>query len=302
MEKYIVFHIDGGAGKSVAATAVCASLSKAHPDRKLIVVTAWPEVFLHNPRVYRVYKTGNFGYFYEDFIKNKDTIVLRTEPYHTNDFIHRKKHLIQIWCDLFNIPNTNPQPELYLTQRELIHAERTISKKGKVLLFQISGGADDNEYYSWARDMPVMFAQQLVNQSKSNFDKILHVKKEKQPALENTFTVTDTLRNLFCYVYLSDKLVLIDSLIQHVAAALNKPAVVGWIGNSPTVFGYDIHKNVLPSQKPVFRHLIDSYLDESDWTGKRHFECPYDDVNNIFQADSFLDYILDKTPNSKGDK
>ena len=66
MDKYVIFHIDGGAGKSVAATAVCTSIKEKYPEHKLVVVTAWPEVFLHNPKVYRVYKTGNFAYFYEE--------------------------------------------------------------------------------------------------------------------------------------------------------------------------------------------------------------------------------------------
>ena len=38
-----VFHIEGGIGKNVAATAVTAAYKKSNPKRKIIVVSAWPE-------------------------------------------------------------------------------------------------------------------------------------------------------------------------------------------------------------------------------------------------------------------
>jgi len=293
MDKFVIFHIDGGAGKSVAATAVCTSIKKAYPDHKLVVVSAWPEVFLHNPEIYRIYKMGNHAYFYEDYIKNKDSIILRSEPYHAEDFIHRKKHLIEIWCDIFKIPCISKQPRLFLTQRELIHANKVLNKQTKILTLQTNGGGDEKETYSWARDLPIPFAQKIVNSSLETYGKVLHVRKEGQPALEKTIQVTDNLRNLFCYVYLSDKLVLIDSLIQHVAAAFNKQAAVAWIANSPVVFGYDCHLNITPTLQPSFRHSIDSYMDEVDWVGRRHFECPYDDVDNIFSMESFTSYLND---------
>jgi len=290
-QKYIVFHIDGGVGKNILATAVCFSLKNAYPDRHIVVVTSYPEVFLHNPLIYRVYKTGNFAYFYEDYIKDKDSVIVRIDPYHCEDFIYQRKSLIEMWCDLNKIPCINLQPRIFLTQRELMGCTSTLNKEGKILTIQSSGGAENNESYSWARDLPHVFAQQLVNKVSGDFSKILHIRRDKQPNLENTVQVTDNLRNLFCYVYLSDKIVAIDSMVQHIAAALGKSAAVAWIGNSPTVFGHQIHKNIHPKALKSFRHSIDSYLEEMDWTGRRHYECPYDDLDNLFDENEFLDYI-----------
>jgi ADP-heptose:LPS heptosyltransferase len=290
-EKYIVFHIDGGVGKSVLATAVCSSIKKAHPERKIIVITAWPEVFLHNPEIYRVYKAGNFAYFYEDFIKDKDSLIFRLEPYHSSDFIHQSKSLIEIWCDLFQIPCISLQPKLFLTQREIINAQSTLNTKDPILMIHPFGGGDNAENsYSWARDLPPVLAQNLVNKLHKNFGKVLQIRRDKQIVLDNTVGVSDSLRNIFCYVHLSTRVIAIDSMIQHIAAALNKPAAVGWIANSPKVFGHELHTNIPPSQRPAFRHSIDSYLEELDWTGKRHYECPYDDINNIFKEEEFLKY------------
>ena len=47
-EKYIVWHIEGGLGKNVAATSLMKTLKERHPNRKLIVVATYPEIFLNN--------------------------------------------------------------------------------------------------------------------------------------------------------------------------------------------------------------------------------------------------------------
>jgi hypothetical protein len=297
-DKYIVFHIDGGAGKNVIATAVCRSIKAAYPEHKLVVVTAWPEVFLHNPNIYRVYKFGHVPYFYEDYIKNKDSKILRLEPYHTEDFLYRRKHLSEIWCDLFNIQTTGEKPEIFLTQRELMYMERKIEKNGPILLIQTSGGADNQQHpYSWARDLPPSIAQDVVNSVKDKFSKILHVRRENQPALENTIHVTDSLRNIFCCIALSDKILGIDSLIQHAAAAVEKPATVCWITNSPTVFGYKLHNNILADGHKIFSHQIDHYLDQADWIGNNFYQCDYADLNTIFNRNEIVNSILGSKSN-----
>ena len=60
---------------------MCKSIRSAYPDYKVVVVTAWPEDFLNNPDIYRVYKFGSIPYFYEDYIKDKNTKIFRLEPY-----------------------------------------------------------------------------------------------------------------------------------------------------------------------------------------------------------------------------
>ena len=32
MEQYVIFHVDGGIGKNIAATSVCKSISEEYPD------------------------------------------------------------------------------------------------------------------------------------------------------------------------------------------------------------------------------------------------------------------------------
>ncbi len=293
MDKYVIFHIDGGCGKNIVATSVIKSINSTYPEHKLIVVTAWPEVFVHNPHIYRVYKFGNIPYFYDDYINGKDSVILRNEPYHSGDLLYRKKSLTEIWCDSFKIPCIDKKPEIYLTERELLFAQKQLQKDGPILLIQSSGGAEQQSHpYSWSRDLPPQFAQDVVDSVKDKFSKILHIRRDNQLELNNTFKVTDNFRNLFCYIALSDKILAIDSFAQHAAAAFDKKATVGWISNSPVVFGHDIHDNIVASGVESFRHRIDSYLEEDDWTGGRFHECPYDNLTSLFDKDQFIESLL----------
>jgi hypothetical protein len=293
MEKYSIFHIDGGCGKNIAATAVVKSIKSAYPENKLIVVTAYPEVFLHNPDVFRVYRFGAIPYFYDDFIKDKDSKVFRMEPYHSGDLLYRRKSLAEIWCDVFNIPCVTTTPQIHLTERELVFAQNKLQKDGPILLIQSSGGAETQGHpYSWSRDFPPAFIQDLVDSVKDKFSKVLHIRRENQPEIKNTITVSDNFRNMFSYIFLSDKFLCIDSFTQHAVAALGKKATVGWISNSPVVFGHETNDNIIANGVESYRHKIDSYLESDDWTGGKFYECPYDNINNIFDKDKFIESLL----------
>ena len=37
MDKYVIFHIDGGCGKNIVATSVVKSIKATYPEHKLIV-------------------------------------------------------------------------------------------------------------------------------------------------------------------------------------------------------------------------------------------------------------------------
>ena len=292
-DKYAIFHIDGGCGKNIAATSVVKSIKASYPEHKLLVVTAYPEVFIHNPNIFRVFKFGNIPYFYDDYINGKESIILRMEPYHSGDLLYKKKSLAEIWCNVLGIPCVDIKPEIFLTERELIFAQKQLQKDGPVLLVQSSGGAEQQGHpYSWSRDLPPSFAQEIVDSVKDKFSKTLHVRRENQPEIANAIRVSDNFRNMFCYIALSDKILAIDSFVQHAAAAFNKKATVGWISNSPVVFGHPIHDNIMATGAESFRHRIDSYLEEDDWTGGRFHECPYDNIANLFDKKTFVDSIL----------
>jgi hypothetical protein len=80
--------------------------------------------------------------------------------------------------------------------------------------------------------------------------------------------------------------------MQHVAAALGKPATVCWITNDPKVFGYEIHNNIIANGHKNFSHQIDHYLDQADWIGSNFYQCDYADLNQIFNREKIVESLL----------
>jgi hypothetical protein len=117
--KYVVWHVEGGLGKNIAATSLISAVKQKYKDRKLILVVSYPEVFLNHPDIHRVYRVGMVSYFYDDYIKDKDTIIFKHEPYFQSAHITKKKHLIENWCDLLDVKYEKQQPILYLEVNNL---------------------------------------------------------------------------------------------------------------------------------------------------------------------------------------
>ena len=58
-DNYVIFNPEGGLGKIIASTAIIKYIQQKYTEHKIVVITPWPEIYLNNPRVYRVYKSGN---------------------------------------------------------------------------------------------------------------------------------------------------------------------------------------------------------------------------------------------------
>ena len=94
MEKYLIWHIQGGLGKNVASTSLIGDLKRKYSDRRLVMVVSWPEVFLNHRSIDRLLHMGNTPHFYHDYIEGKDTIVFRHEAYNQTAHVNHSQHLI----------------------------------------------------------------------------------------------------------------------------------------------------------------------------------------------------------------
>ena len=283
MEKYIVWHIEGGLGKNVAATALLPSLAKKYKDRKIIIVASYPEVFLNNPHIYRVYRVGLTAYFYDDYILGKDTLVFRHEPYFQTGHILKQKHLVENWADLLGVEYTKQLPELH---RNMIQKNFDLGwKRDKpVFLFQTNGGLFSGQQhgYAWTRDMPIELSLYIAEKIVKDYH-VIQITREGTPTIQGVEVINQPLTNmeLFSLVAASEKRILIDSCLQHAAAAFNLPSTVLWIGTSPENFGYEMHTNIKALPPKGNTKLIDAYLFDASFEGVPH-ECPYQDINEMF--------------------
>lgn len=274
-EKYALFHLEGGLGKHVAATAVAECIKNNYPDRKLIVVCAYPEVFLNLEFVDRVYRIGATPYFYQDFIKGKDILIFKHEPYFTTEHIHKQLNLIENWCKLYNLKFSGERPKLVFNFRQTQYGFRRWKRERPVLLMQTNGGPmKEQPYpYSWTRDMPRSLAEEIVAVFGNQYH-IMQICRSAEQAIPGVEAITEPLSNmeLMSILLFSDKRILIDSCMQHGAAALGLTSTVLWIGTSPEIFGYAMHNNI-SAKLPETVKLPDSYLFDYNFHGALH-ECP----------------------------
>jgi hypothetical protein len=296
-EKYSIFHVQGGLGKHIAASAVAKCIKNNHPHRKLIVVCVYTDVFINLPFVDRVYQLGNTNYFYQNYIENKDSLIFHNEPYFTTDHIHKKLPLIQTWCKMYDLEYKGEMPELIFNSlQKKLSKEVWVKDKKPTMVIHTNGGliTPDAKPYMWARDMPFDIAQQIVDKYHKKYT-IYQSTKMNSPKLVNAIpiqfdeqTQLSTLEFLSLIIH-SDKRILIDSSLQHAAAALKLPSVVLWNGTSPKVFGYDMHTNI-ETTKPHNFKLPGSYLFDFDFNGVEH-EYPFNENEDLFDIDKIFEAI-----------
>ena len=291
-EKYIIWHVQGGLGKNIAASALTKDIKEKYKDRKFILVCSFPEIFLNDTNIDKVYSIGNHPYFYETYIENKDVIIFKHEPYDQTGHITRKKHLIENWCDLLDIKYNKQQPYFPINYPQNKLPLQWIRQK-PILLLQTTGGpfnlpTEKPIPYEWARDLPIEIAQTLVDKYSSKYH-IIQISKQGGYPLQNVERIDTPMSNmeLFSLVGASQQRILIDSCLQHAASALKLPSVVFWIGTSPKVFGYDLHKNIKAKLPKRANQLINSYTFDYQFSNNNH-ECPYINIEEMFDINKIL--------------
>lgn len=292
-DKILILIINGGHGKNLMATAVISAMKKQHPDRKIIVVSAWDGAYYGNPDIWRFFTFNQINnYFYDDYINEKDFILCQHDPYHEKTYVAREKHLIETWCDMYDIKYNGEQPKLYVNPREIeIARDKIKPDQGKpIMMIQTNGGMPNHQYSkkSWARDMPLEIAQKIVNYYSKSY-RVMHLRLEEQPVLENVEPLSLPHREIYAALTFSKKRLFIDSFAQHAAAALGLPSTVCWIANDPKVFGYEMHDNIRPSANKIYELNKFSFTEQFDISGNIQ-QFPYDTIN-LFDINEIMESL-----------
>lgn len=287
----IIFQIDGGLGKSIMATAMVKVIKKRYKNSNLIIVTAYPDVFLNNPYINEVYNTNNINGFYLKYIKDKNAKVFVGEPYRHSDFILDKpKKLFKIWCEMFGLHYNNEQPEIYLTQPEIEYFSPYYQTDKPILVIQPNGGPANLGYqYSWTRDIPEPTILELIDHYKNNYT-IIHIKRQDQKIYPDVMQALDGYRSIAVLLKLSSKRLLIDSFTQHLAASLNLKSTVCWISTKPEIFGYKMHDNVKSNPFTKEPSLHEAAYQPFALSQDIH-SIPYNDLREVFDTNKIIESI-----------
>jgi hypothetical protein len=294
-KKYCIFQISGGLGKHIAATAVAQVIKRSYPDRELVCVVAWPELYAGLPFVHRVFPLGNTQYFYSEYIEGKDSLIFCQEPYFTTTHINKTHPLVESWCKMYGLEYQGEQPMLKINpeQKKAIRNFYEPKFEGKPpLIIQTNGGLFTNERpFCWSRDMPIEVATKVAQHfRKSHF--VMQITRPASPKIEveGVFVRNEQLSNteLVGLVELSNKRLLIDSSLQHAAAAFALPSTVIWNATSSVIFGHKIHDNIQAKEKPK-RSLPGSYLFDYQFDANEN-EFPYeeDDLKDLYNIDQII--------------
>lgn len=284
----IVFRISGGIGKCIASTAVCKAIKKKYPESKLIVISAYPEVFINNPNLYKSLHSNNLAYFFTDYLEGKEYKLFLHDPYETTEY-SQQKNLLTVWCEMFGIPYSGEMPELFLTKREIDFYQKNFSFSKPVMLLQTNGGFDHNMKYNFTRDIPFQISEGLINHFSHKYD-IVHVRRDDQISFNNTIPLTGGFREVLSVALLSEKRVMIDSFLQHACAALKLPSTVLWISTKPEVFGYQMHQNIMANPYTCEPDYKNSFILKMDFSGNPAM-FPYRSEDEIFDLDTIIDKI-----------
>lgn len=286
----IIFSIDGGLGKSVMGTAVLEAIRNQYPTSYIIVITAYPDVFVGNPNMNKVLTHGQSNNIYKNYIEDKECKVFVGEPYQTSDYITESKHLIQIWCEMFGVKYNGETPQIHITKSERQYFEQFYKTEKPIMVIQPHGGGLGQPLqYSWTRDIPQPIMEQVIDYFKDEYT-ILHIKREDQITYANTLQALDSFRSIAILIGLSKKRLLIDSSSMHIAQSLGLNSVVTWVGTNPKVFGYENNINIT-SKEPTREITTEHHHYSKHLLFEDLSTIPYNDLNEIFDVNEIIEAL-----------
>ena len=286
----IIFQIDGGLGKSIMATAMVKVIRKRYKNAHIVVVTAYPDVFLNNPHINECFRLDQMGGAYLKYVKDQDCKIFAEDPYRNSSFLTEKEHLYKTWCKVYGLHYNNEQPELYLSQPEIDYYKPFYNIEKPIMVIQPNGGPQGQGFnYSWTRDIPQPTVNEIIQHYKNDYT-IVHVKREDQYKYPDTLHALDGFRSIAILLQLSKKRLLIDSFSQHLAAAMGMKSTVCWVTTKPKVFGYKLHDNILANpftKQPQIQNSVYQPFNLAQDISS----IPYNDLKEVFNVNKIVESI-----------
>jgi hypothetical protein len=271
MKKKIAINLSGGLGKHIMFTSILPEIKKKYSEG-VYLNTPYVPVFENNKNVNYINKWEEISY--KEAIENIKMIF--SDPYVHEDFIYKRKHLLEIWAEMLEI-NYNSEihfPEIFFNKQEEEEWNFRLSEikylvdESPFFLVQFSGGQSpisyDNggynqnfnfEYETTKRSYPYMETVSLVKALREKYPeyKIIRfgLNNEILPFEIRNDVITSINMGYKFFSLLAKKancVITIDSSLQHLAAASKASSIVIWGETSPKHFGYSLHTNIREEQ------------------------------------------------------
>lgn len=319
--KKIQFRVTGGLGKNIMASAVVRQFKIDHPDSKIHVIASYPDVFINNPNIDRVYPYTGANATMVDFRDvNKDFDIYEYEPYSDLQYRLGNEHLVDTWCRRMNLGSPSKlSGEIFLTDEEKMWAseqKKRLNINVPIMAVQISGGTSSyspNEAANilrpkQVRDLPIEIAQKVVDEISKLGIFILQIGLPTEKRLERVAFLDAgnsqvlPIRLTLATINECDMFFGIDSFIQHAWAAFDKQnAIVVWGATNPKNLGYSANNNISMSKQCPEPHcnrpdgiMFDILGNGGAW------QCPYKGKCMNFDPKELVSAITAVIPQKKG--
>lgn len=278
------FFINGGLGRVLCAIPALEHYVTNVDPEAVIVVEAWMELFLTSPTLKNnVYPIGQ-----KDLFKDKllDKELISPEPYRLNAYFNQKANLIQAFDMIINelkeVPETKPikanlgKADQVFGYNMLAQARHSL-QRDKIIVFQPfgSGARQDGNFIidESGRSFELKDIYRILEELGKYYGVILmsHIKLPQDKPLP--VIVPDNVSTLqwLGVINASDYFLGCDSVGQHFAHALNKPATV--------VIGSTFPENISYPQNKQFT-IIDNGKDNRLYSPIRITTDPFIDRAN----------------------
>jgi len=278
-----IYIVEGGIGKHIAFSALIPQIAS---KEDIYIMSSYPDVYNFNPKVRRSLGR-NTQYAWEDYITREENTIKYYEPYYCSDFIKGKKHLIEVWCDGYNIEYSKDMlPHVVVNKDMNRAADQFAEANGKFIIIQLTGGQSPYTYNNnnqrvilQRKEYPTHLRLKLIATIRKKYPdlKILEFCLPNEvPPVEGVIRIE---AHYLLYVALlsrAEAFIGIDSALQHMAASVQKTGIVLWGGTSPVSFGYDLHINLCGKCSQGTPHCSRPYIREmGDYIGNGGlWSCP----------------------------
>lgn len=251
------FFINGGAGRVMCAIPALEKYAETH-DNFIIVAEGWMEIFAGSPKLRDKVFHVMHNHLFEDHLRHME--IVSPEPYRLNQYYNQKVNLIQAFDILINgegnyVPaSTKISMELSKKEQidgyDIVNDVRKVKQKEKIIVFQPFGSGVTQQtnfiYDTSGRSFELADAIKLINELKKDYGIILMSQIPIQSEVDSQSVAWPQnigIRQWMGVINAADHFLGCDSLGQHIAYSLGKPATVVIGSTYPENISYQDEKN-----------------------------------------------------------
>lgn len=296
------FFINGGAGRVMCAIPALEKYAETNKDF-IIVAEGWMEIFSGSPKLRDKVFHVMHNRLFEDHLRHME--IVSPEPYRLNDYYNQKCNLIQAFDILINgsdkVLPASTKITMELSKKEqvdghnIVNDVRRVKGKEKVIVFQPFGSGvtqqSDFIFDTSGRSFELADAVKLINELKKDYGIILmsQIPIESEVNEQSVAWPQNVgIRQWMGIINAADYFLGCDSLGQHIAYALGKPATVVIGSTYPENISYQDEKNFkiidLGKEQRRYAPFRITSDDNSDRNNEALMVLKDDDFKNIVES------------------